>query len=94
MFMEEWKKKIGNDYARLSRMSIVEEGSVKVCVRPKMASSHLFGNLWNTLFDSKSDMSYSFRLAEYPCSKSINCLLPYSQWCLQSSFRNNQIKSI
>ncbi|KAL8108109.1 hypothetical protein AgCh_024524 [Apium graveolens] len=29
MFMEEWKKKMGNDYARLSRMSIVEEGSVK-----------------------------------------------------------------
>lgn len=44
MFMEEWKKKIGNDYARLSRMSIVEEGSVKV-VRPKMPRFYLFGNL-------------------------------------------------
>ncbi|GKC31727.1 glycogen phosphorylase 1-like protein, partial [Tanacetum coccineum] len=28
-FMEELKKKIGQDYARLSRMSIVEEGAVK-----------------------------------------------------------------
>lgn len=45
MFMEEWKKKIGNDYARLSRMSIVEEGSVKVCVTSKMLSFHPFGNL-------------------------------------------------
>lgn len=50
MFMEEWKKKIGNDYARLSRMSIVEEGSVKV-VRPKMPRFYLFGNLWNTWFE-------------------------------------------
>jgi len=29
-FMEELKKKIGLDYNRLSRMSIVEEGAVKV----------------------------------------------------------------
>lgn len=50
MVMEEWKKKIGHDYARLSRMSIVEEGSVKVCVTPQMLSFHLFGNLWNTFF--------------------------------------------
>lgn len=29
-FMEELKKRIGLDYNRLSRMSIVEEGAVKV----------------------------------------------------------------
>lgn len=32
--MEELKKKIGQDYDRLSRMSIIEEGGVKVLPEP------------------------------------------------------------
>lgn len=32
--MEELKKRIGLDYNRLSRMSIVEEGAVKVLPNP------------------------------------------------------------
>lgn len=35
-FMEELKRRIGQDYSRLSRMSIVEEGSVKVVENHQM----------------------------------------------------------
>lgn len=34
--MEELKKRIGLDYNRLSRMSIVEEGAVKVLLNPAL----------------------------------------------------------
>lgn len=37
-FMEELKKRIGIDYNRLSRMSIVEEGAVKVLLNPSQFS--------------------------------------------------------
>lgn len=36
--MEELKRRIGLDYNRLSRMSIVEEGAVKVLLNPSQFS--------------------------------------------------------